>query len=171
MVGPGLPVNIDANYSDTGGPDVRLHQQHHDGAHGVVNLFDIANAAAAGFVPIGNGTVFVSRLLLSTDTPTITANTQTASYTLVLSDAGKLVEMNVATANTLTVPLNGTINFPVGTQVAWRQYGAGVTTITPFNGTVLVRSRGGLVASAGVYAEGMITQRAINEWVLTGDIA
>lgn len=39
----------------------------------------------------------------------IVANRQTASYTLVLSDADKLVEMNVASANNLTVPLNSSV--------------------------------------------------------------
>ena len=50
--------------------------------------------------------------------------------------------MNVATANTLTVPPNSSVPFQVGTQVAVRQYGAGVTTLTAGAG-VTIRSRGG----------------------------
>lgn len=100
----------------------------------------------------------------------INVNTRTASYTLVLGDAGKLVEMNVASANTLTVPPNSSVAFPVGSQVALRQYGAGVTTVTAGAG-VTIRSRGGLVATAGTYAEATLTKRATDEWVLSGDIS
>jgi hypothetical protein len=171
MAGPGLPINIDTTYPNTGDASVVLHQQHHDALHGIVNDFDTTVVGTAGFVPVGNGTVFASRLLLSTDLPGVVVNTQTANYTLALADAGKLVEMNVAAANTLTVPLNATINFPVGTQIPIRQYGAGITTITPFNGTVVIRSRGAILTTAGTYAEAMLTKRATDEWILSGDIA
>jgi hypothetical protein len=69
----------------------------------------------------------------------ITTNRQTASYTLVLSDADKLVEMNVATANNLTIPLNSSVAFPTGTQILLAQYGAGQTTVVATSG-VTVRS-------------------------------
>jgi hypothetical protein len=170
MAGPGLPVNIDSTYPNTGDASVVLHQQHHDAAHGIANLFDVANVATAGFVNVGNGTVFVSRALLSTDNPTIVTNTQSASYTLVLADAGKLVEMNVASANTLTVPPNSSVAFPVGTQIAVRQYGAGITTLTP-GAAVTIRSRGSLTALAGTYGEAVLTKRATDEWVASGDLS
>jgi hypothetical protein len=38
-------------------------------------------------------------------------NAQTASYTGVLTDAGKTVSMTVATSNTFTVPLNATVAY------------------------------------------------------------
>jgi hypothetical protein len=73
----------------------------------------------------------------------ITTNRQTASYTLVLSDADKLVEMNVATANDLTIPLNSSVAFATGTQILLlAQYGAGQTNIVATSG-VTVRSNGG----------------------------
>jgi len=172
MAGPGLPVNIDTTYADSGtDPSVKIHQQNTDAVHNVVNDFDIANTGAAGYVPIGNGTVLVTRALLSTDNPGIVVNTQTASYTLVLTDAGNLVEMNVATANTLTVPLNASVAFPFSpsqTVINIRQYGAGTTTI---GGSATIRSRGGLVNLAGTYAEATLTKRGTDEWVLSGDLA
>lgn len=97
----------------------------------------------------------------------VTHNTQTASYVLVLTDAGKLVEMNVASANTLTFPPNATIAIPVGSVVGWRQYGAGQITMTPGSGVTL-RSEGNKLKSAGQYAEGSATKRATDEWVLAG---
>jgi hypothetical protein len=174
MAGPNLPCpsnppGIDFTYADSStDPSVQLHQFHTDQVHTVVNDFDLANTGAVGYVPIGNGTVLVTRALLSTDNPGVVTNTQTVSYTLVLADAGKLVEMNVASANTLTVPLNASVAFPVGTIINIRQYGAGTTTI---GGSATIRSRGGLVNLAGTYAEATLTKRGTDEWVLSGDIA
>lgn len=39
MAGPGLPTNIDATYPDTGGTDVKIHQQHHDTIHSYINAY------------------------------------------------------------------------------------------------------------------------------------
>mgnify|MGYP000671901983 CR=1 FL=1 len=49
-------------------------------------------------------------------TDTVT-NAQVASYTLVLADSGKMVEMNNASANTLTIPPNSSVALPVGTTI------------------------------------------------------
>jgi hypothetical protein len=92
--------------------------------------------------------------------------TKVSSYTLVLGDAGDMIEMNVAGANTLTIPLG---TFVTGTQIGIRQIGAGTTTVACPGGTL--NSRGGLVNLAGQWAEAVITLRAANSWVLAGDIA
>jgi hypothetical protein len=62
----------------------------------------------------------IANLALKTD-KLVVANRQTASYTLVLSDADKLVEMSVASANNLTVPLNSSVAFSTGTQILLAQ--------------------------------------------------
>lgn len=105
---------------------------------------------------------------LASSTQLLGINTQTASYTLALIDAGYTVEMNVGSANTLTVPPNATIAFPVKTFVNVVQLGAGQTTLTPGAGVTL-RSRSGLKLS-GQYAMGTIYQRAANEWVCGGSL-
>src|SRR5664279_3164644 len=118
MAGPGLSVTNDTTYADSGtDSSVKIHQQDHDAIGGIVNDFDVANFGTAGYVPVGNGTVLVTRALLSTDIPGVVSNARTANYTLVLADAGKLVTMNVSSANNLTVPLNSSVAFPVGTLV------------------------------------------------------
>jgi hypothetical protein len=100
----------------------------------------------------------------------LTANRQTASYTLVLSDATKLVEMNVASANNLTVPPNSSVAFATGTQILIAQYGAGQTTVVAGSG-VTVRSSGGKLKLSGQYSGGTLLKIATNEWYLFGDIA
>jgi len=100
----------------------------------------------------------------------ITTNRQTASYTLVLSDADKLVEMNVATANNLTVPLNSSVAFPTGTQILLAQYGAGQTTVVATSG-VTIRSNGGKLKLNVQYSGATLIKIASDEWYLFGDIA
>jgi hypothetical protein len=100
----------------------------------------------------------------------ITTNRQTASYTLVLSDADKLVEMNVGSANNLTVPLNSSVAFPTGTQILLAQYGAGQTTIVATSG-VTVRSNGGKLKLNVQYSGATLIKIGTDEWYLFGDIA
>jgi hypothetical protein len=99
----------------------------------------------------------------------ITTNRQTASYTLVLGDADKLVEMNVATANDLTIPLNSSVAFATGTQILLAQYGAGQTTIVPTSG-VTVRSNGGKLKLNVQYSGATLIKIGTDEWYLFGDI-
>jgi len=100
----------------------------------------------------------------------IVANRQTASYTLVLSDADKLVEMNVATANNLTIPLNSTVAFGIGTQILLAQYGAGQTTLVATSG-VTIRSNGAKLKLNVQYSGATLIKIATDEWYLFGDIA
>lgn len=99
----------------------------------------------------------------------ITANRQVASYVLALSDKNKLVEMNVGSANNLTIPLNSSIPFSIGTQILISQYGAGQTTILPTGGVTL-RSAGGKTKLTSQYSGATIIKIATDEWYLFGDI-
>jgi len=111
----------------------------------------------------------ITNLALKTD-KLITANRQTASYTLVLSDADKLVEMNVASANNLTIPLNSSVAFATGTQILLAQYGAGQTTLVATSG-VTIRSNGAKVKLNAQYSGATLIKIDTNEWYLFGDIA
>jgi hypothetical protein len=96
----------------------------------------------------------------------ITTNRQTASYTLVLGDADKLVEMNVATANDLTVPASV---FSAGTQILIAQYGAGQTTIVAGAG-VTIRSNGAKLKLNVQYSGATLIFLSSSEAYLFGDI-
>jgi len=100
---------------------------------------------------------------------TITTNTQTASYSLLLADNGKLILMNVATANNLTIPLNSSINFPVGTKIDVSSIGAGQTTIVATGG-VTINSAGGALKLRLQYSGATLVQTATDVWSLFGDI-
>jgi hypothetical protein len=100
----------------------------------------------------------------------ITANRQTANYTLVLTDANKLVEANVGSANTLTVPLNSSVAFTIGTKIDVAQYGAGQTTITAAGG-VTIRSFGGALKIAGQYGAATLVKIGTDEWYCFGNLS
>lgn len=91
------------------------------------------------------------------------------SYTLVLGDAYKLIEMEVTSANTLTIPTNTSVAFPLGTQILVSQLGTGQTTITPAVGVTL-RSSGGKTKTSAQYSMCTLIKRGTNEWYLSGDI-
>lgn len=99
-----------------------------------------------------------------------TINSQTGTtYTLVLGDAGKVVECLNASAFTLTVPLNSSVAFPVGINIGITQWGTGQVTVAATGG-VTIRSSPTLKLR-GQYAAANLFKRATNEWLLTGDLA
>lgn len=99
----------------------------------------------------------------------VSISAQTGSYTLVLADAAKAVEMNVAGANNLTVPPNSVVAFQIGTVIEIAQVGAGTTTLVPGAGVTL-QSRGALLRTAGQYAVASIRKRATDTWIVAGDL-
>jgi hypothetical protein len=108
----------------------------------------------------------IANLALKTDKLVVT-NRQTASYTLVLSDADKLVEMNVGSANNLTVPAS---IFSAGQQILLAQYGAGQTTIVAGSG-MTIRSNGGKLKLNVQYSGATLIFLSSSEAYLFGDIA
>ena len=108
----------------------------------------------------------ITNLALKTD-KLIVANRQTASYTLVLSDADKLVEMNVGSANNLTVPASV---FAAGNQILLAQYGAGQTTIVAGSG-MTIRSNGAKLKLNVQYSGATLVFISSSEAYLFGDIA
>jgi hypothetical protein len=97
-------------------------------------------------------------------------NAQTGTtYTLVLTDAGKMVTMTNGSANTLTVPPNSSVALPVNTRLDIIQYGAGQTTIAAGAG-VTIYSSGSKLKLTGQYSGASLWKKATDTWVLVGDI-
>ena len=92
-------------------------------------------------------------------------NDQGGSYTLVLSDRGKNIEMSGGA--TLTVPLNSSVSFPVGTSILVTQTGASQVTIAGAVG-VTVNSSNGLKLY-GQWSSALLIKRAPDTWLLSGD--
>ena len=100
---------------------------------------------------------------------TTTENVQTGTaYTLVLSDAFKLVCMNNAAASTLTVPPNSSVAFPVGTRIDIGQDGAGQVTVVAGSG-VTVRTPETLKLRKQ-FAKATLIKRDTDTWDLEGNL-
>jgi hypothetical protein len=105
----------------------------------------------------------------ATKVPTLVQAAKTDSYTLVLADAGKLIEMGKATAQTLTIPLDSSVAFPTGTKIDVIQTGAGETTIAATSG-VTVNSEGAKLKINAQWQAVTLIKRATDTWVLIGAI-
>jgi hypothetical protein len=100
----------------------------------------------------------------------LSTSAQIGSYTLVLTDAYKIVEVDDASANTLTVPDNASVAFPTGTQITVVQTGAGQTTLAGAAG-VTVNSKDGNLNIAGQWASATLIKRATDTWVAIGNLS
>lgn len=119
--------------------------------------------------PAGSITPNDARDLIVSAFGVFTPTAKTASYTLVLTDAGTTIRMNLAGANNLTVPLNSSVAFPIGTVISIRQTGAGQTTIVATGGVTLISSSGTLTLRAqGSLAT--LTKDASDTWYVDGDL-
>lgn len=97
-------------------------------------------------------------------------NPQTGTtYTLVLTDAGKMVTLSNASSITLTIPTNASVAFPVNTRIDLLQYGAGQVTVA--GAGVTINSSGSKKKLSGQYSGASLWKKATDTWVLIGDIA
>jgi hypothetical protein len=96
-------------------------------------------------------------------------NARTASYTLVLEDAGKLVTMSAATGTlVLTLPPASSVAFATGTHVDVARLGTGPVTITGATG-VTVHATPGSSLRAQFSAATCILYDG-DTWLVAGDI-
>jgi len=77
--------------------------------------------------------------------------------------------MSVATANTLTVPPNSSVAFPVGSQINVLQTNTGQCTITAGAGVTVNGTPGLKLRAQWSYVT--LIKRAENTWVVVGDLS
>jgi hypothetical protein len=102
----------------------------------------------------------------------IAINAQTGTtYTTVLTDDGKLITCDNASAIALTIPLNASVAYGIGTQLNIMQLGAGQVTITPATAGVTLRSAGSKLKTSAQYAVATCVKIATDTWVVVGNLA
>lgn len=135
---------------------------------GDITISDTGVTAIASGV-IVNADISSSAAIELTKLADISTSAQTASYTLVLGDKAKIVEMSVSSANNLTVPPNSSVAFPVGSQINILQTGTGQTTVVAGSGVTVNATPGLKLRAQWSYAT--LIKRATDTWVLVGDIS
>lgn len=98
----------------------------------------------------------------------VSAQTGT-TYTLALTDANDIVTMDNASANTLTVPANASVAFPVGTIISVIQIGAGATTITGATGVTINGVSAGSATLTAQHSAVSLAKIGADTWNLAGD--
>ena len=99
----------------------------------------------------------------------LVVSTKTTSYTAVLADAGGLIQMNSASANTFTVPTNATVPLGIGVEINLLQIGAGQTTIAAASGVTINATPG--LKLRGQWSGATLVKLASDTWVLLGDLS
>ena len=100
---------------------------------------------------------------------TVSFKQETSSYTLILSDKDKIVEVSSGSSNTITIPTNANVAFPIGSQVIVLQTGTGQTTLAGDSG-VTVNATPGLNLRSQWSAATLI-KRSTDTWVAIGDLS
>lgn len=99
---------------------------------------------------------------------TQSVNTQTGTtYTLISTDAQKLVTFGNAAATTVTIPANASVAFPIGTGIDVLQLGAGTLTFSPASGVTLNGTPG--LRTRIQYSGGTLLKVGTDTWVIVGD--
>lgn len=125
----------------------------------------LTSVGALSSLMVGGDATVTGKLLerISTNAQTVTA------YTVVAADDSKMIEMNNANANTVTVPNLNTI--PVGAQIHILQTGSGQTTVVA-GSNVTINGNPGLKLR-GQYSMATLIKRVTattDIWVLVGDL-
>ena len=161
-----FPTSLDSltNPTATDTLDSPPHDTQHDDANDAIE-------AIQAKVGVDGSAVTTSHEYRINSIEELNTNAQVGTtYTLALTDDGKIVEMNNASANTLTVPPNSSVSFPVGAQILVLQTGAGQTTVAAGAG-VTVNSKDGNLKLSAQWCAATLIKRASDTWVVVGDLS
>ena len=131
-----------------------------------VNGTAVISSTAGGFI-FTDGTQTKEGVPSRTAISTITDTYNLSTGGVALRDT--LVECNKATGFTITIPLNATTSFPVGTSIDFLQIGAGQVTFDKVVGVTLNATPGFKLRSQ--WSSATLFKRATDSWVLMGDLS
>ena len=121
----------------------------------------LSNASLSGGLTVSGDLTVSGNAVLH-----LQSNEQTGSYTLVLTDDGKVIECNNSSAMTLTIPTNASVAFEVGTVI--NVYAMTTNAVTIAGDTGVTVRNAGIIADQ--YVEVSLRKRATDEWVATGNL-
>ena len=181
----GSQLRTDINSTDDLDASGKQHDVMHVNVHGATVALETKlgltdSNAAANAVLVGTGASTTSWTTSPTVTGTLTAGVavgqavdfttrRTADYTLALADAGKVIEINSGSSENVTIPPNGDVAFPLGTQVVIVRLGSGAVVIVEGSG-VTTRSDGDKAKIKSQYSSCVLVKHETNEWYILGNL-
>ena len=191
----GSQLRTDISSTDDLDASGKQHDVMHVNVHGATVALETKlgltdSNAAANAVLVGTGTSTTAWTTSPTVSGTMTAGTvtttgtltagvavgqavdldrKTADYTLVLTDAGKVIEINSGSSENVTIPPNSSVAFPLGTQIVIVRLGAGAVVIVEGSG-VTTRSDGDKAKIKSQYSSCVLIKHETNEWYILGNL-
>jgi cell division septation protein DedD len=98
-----------------------------------------------------------------------TVITKTSGFTLDPVDVNKTILLSTSSPMNLTVPLNSSVNIPVGYKYTLVEIGSGKTTFVPASG-VTINSKNSQLFIDTQYGQATLVKVDTNSWVAYGDI-
>jgi hypothetical protein len=122
----------------------------------------------SGTLTVGGAVVFSGNVAVAGNVVyNVATSTSGGSYTLLLTDSGKVVE--ISSVGTVLVPTFANAAFAVGAQIVILRTGAGAVDVVGDTG-VTVNATPGLNLRAQ-WSSATLLKRATNTWVLMGDLS
>ena len=148
---------------------------------GVTGTLPIANGGTgavtltAASIATYTGTETLTNKTLTAPIASYSINAQTtAAYVTVAADAGAIVTVSNASANTFKLPTNANVAYAIGSTITLIQIGAGATTISAVTpGTTTVLSTGATAASPVLaqYRSATCIKTGTDAWYVIGALA
>ena len=138
---------------------------------GAVLMGDGSGSSAWDTTPTIGGNTTVSGTLTASVAvgQAVDLDRKTADYTLVLADAGKVIEINSGSSENVTIPPNSSVAFPIGTQIVFVRLGAGAVVIVEGSG-VTTRSDEDKNKIKSQYSSCVLIKHETDEWYILGNL-
>ena len=98
-------------------------------------------------------------------------NEKTSSFTIGMQDSGKTIVLNSSSQIAVSVPTDASVNFPVGTQIAFIRFGSGEVVFAASNATTTsLLSKNSNKKISAQYSQSLLIKKDANVWLLIGDL-
>lgn len=128
---------------------------------------DLTIDSAGGTVTIDDNLTVTGTTVLG---PSIILDVVSTTYTLALTDQGKILETTNGSGCVVTVPPESSVNFPVGSQVTTIRNTANSVSFAAGAG-VTIRSDSSKFYIATQYSAATLVKRGSDEWYLFGNLS
>lgn len=114
-------------------------------------------------------TIITGTLVGNVLSPIVTVTGTT--YTLLLSDSNKYLRTTNSSSVAITIPLNSSVEFPIGTSISIEQANSGVVTVSGDGGVTVNTPSAAGNKTNGQYTVVSIVKIDTNAWTLIGGVA